>query len=106
MRYRFGEKDSQEEAGTRRQAVALGYDPQKDGAPRVLASGKDELAERILALAREHDVPIEEDPLLAAALSQIELDTEIPPELYLVVAEVFAYLHQIRERINDGEIPT
>ena len=58
-------------------AVALHYD--KKGAPRVVAKGRGELGERIVELAREHGVPIEENEVLAGALSQVELDDEIPP---------------------------
>ena len=60
-------------------AVALQYD--HPGTPRVTAAGRGAVAEAILAAAREHDVPIEENPALAEALSQVELDTEIPEAL-------------------------
>ncbi len=76
-------------------ATALAYDPQADNAPRVVASGRGKSAEKILALAREHNVPVYEDAELTAALALINLDEEIPPELYLVVAEVLAYLYRV-----------
>lgn len=82
----------------RQQAVALGYD-QEDEAPRVLASGSGKAAERIIDLAQEHGVIIREDPLLVEALTQVELGAVIPPELYLVVAEVFAYVYRIQRRM-------
>ena len=82
----------------RQQAVALGYD-QEDEAPRVLASGAGKAAERIIDLAQEHGVIIREDPLLVEALTQVELGAVIPPELYLVVAEVFAYVYRIQGRM-------
>jgi len=82
----------------RPQAIALGYDPQHDLAPRVLASGQGMIAEQIIAMARAHGIPIREDPLLAAALADVELDAVIPPELYALVAEVFAYIYRIRQQ--------
>jgi flagellar biosynthesis protein len=86
-----------DEASKRPQAVALGYDAAKDAAPRVLASGDGLIAERIIAVAREHGIPIREDAVLTAALATIDLDTTIPPELYSVVAEVLAYVYRVKE---------
>jgi flagellar biosynthesis protein len=82
----------------RPQAVALGYDPEKDDAPRVLASGVGGVAERIVALAKENGILIREDPMLTAALATVDLDTTIPPELYAVVAEVLVYVYRVKER--------
>lgn len=81
-------------------AVALRYDRAQDGAPRVVAKGQGQLAERIVAVAREHGVPLYEDPHLAASLSALDLETEIPPELYRAVAEVLAFLY----RLNAGRL--
>ncbi|MEI7988866.1 MAG: EscU/YscU/HrcU family type III secretion system export apparatus switch protein [Chloroflexota bacterium] len=82
----------------RTEAVALGYDTEEDDAPRILASGKGYIGEKILALAKENKIPIHYDPLLAGALSSLEIDEVIPPELYQVVAEVLAYVYRIREK--------
>lgn len=71
-------------------AVALQYTP--PGAPRVTASGRGKVAEAILQAAKEHDIPIEENPALAEALAQVELDSEIPEQLYRAVAEVLGYV--------------
>jgi flagellar biosynthesis protein len=79
----------------RRVAVALEYDYQ--GAPRVTARGKGHVAEAIVALAREHGVPIEENHILADALSQVELDQEIPEALYRAVADVLNFVLRARE---------
>ncbi len=79
----------------RRRAVALQYDPEEAAAPKVVAEGSGRLAERILELARQHDVPIREDPLLVEALARLEVGETIPPELYLVVAELFAWLYHL-----------
>jgi flagellar biosynthesis protein len=93
-RIRFGneKKKSQGEL----QASALGYDPLKDSAPRVLAKGRGQVAQNIIDLAIANGIPIQEDPILTAALSTIDVNEEIPPELYAVVAEVFAYIYRIR----------
>lgn len=74
-------------------AVALRYDGA--GAPRVTAKGRGEAAERILTLAREHRIPIREDPDLAALLSTVELGDEVPPALYRAVAEVIAFAYRL-----------
>lgn len=77
-------------------AVALSWDG--DGAPRVTAKGRGEIAERILALAREHNVPLREDRALVAVLSKVDLDTQIPPALYKAVAEVIAFAYALQGR--------
>ncbi|MGL5447038.1 MAG: EscU/YscU/HrcU family type III secretion system export apparatus switch protein [Rhabdaerophilum sp.] len=74
-----------------RVAVALQYDF-GDGAPIVTAKGEGHIADKIIATAREHDVAIEENPILAEALSKIDLDTEIPVPLYKAVAEVIGFV--------------
>ncbi len=77
-------------------AVALRYD--HAGAPRVTARGRGAIAARILELAAEHGVPVEEDAALAEALSQVELDREIPIELYEAVAAVLRFILSARGR--------
>jgi flagellar biosynthesis protein len=79
-------------------ATALGYDAEKDEAPRVLASGKGVVAEQILAIAKANGIPIREDPLLAEALAKVDIGDVIPPELYALVAEVLAYIYRIQQR--------
>ncbi len=76
-----------------RVAVALKYDF-GDGAPVVTAKGEGHVAEKIIETAREHDIAIEENPVLAEALSKIDLDTEIPVPLYKAVAEVIGFVLQ------------
>jgi len=80
-------------------AVALRYDRAKDGAPRVVAKGRGQVAENIIALAREHGVPLHEDPNLAAALSALDIETEVPPELYRAVAEVLAFIYRLNGKL-------
>jgi flagellar biosynthesis protein len=70
-------------------AVALHYSG--NGAPRVVAKGGGQVAERIIETAREHNVPLEEDAALASVLSKVDLGREIPRELYVAVANVLAF---------------
>ncbi len=88
----------------RQQAVALGYDPQQDVAPRVLASGQGVIAEQIIALARGSGIPIYEDDALAAVLAKVQLDTAIPPELYALVAEVFVYVMRVSNAVASSSV--
>ncbi|MBQ8821073.1 MAG: EscU/YscU/HrcU family type III secretion system export apparatus switch protein [Lachnospiraceae bacterium] len=74
-----------------KQAIALSYDPDED-APKVIASGKGYLAEKILEKAKEVDVPIHRDDKLADTLSRLEIGDMIPPELYEVVAEILVFV--------------
>lgn len=77
-----------------KQAIALEYDPSEE-APRVIASGKGALAERILEKAKEEKVPIHKDDKLADTLSRLEIGEMIPPELYEVVAEILVFVDQM-----------
>ena len=78
--------------GKPKQAIALAYDPNEDGAPKVIASGKGALAERIIEEARNNDIPVHEDSKLADTLSKLEIGEAIPPELYEVVAEILVFV--------------
>lgn len=80
-----------------RRAIALRYDPEGDpgAAPRVVAAGRGEAAESILALAAEHGVPVRRDRELLGLLAQVDLGREIPLELYAAVAEVLAFLLRV-----------
>jgi flagellar biosynthesis protein len=73
-------------------AVALSYDKSKDAAPRVVATGRGWLGQKIIDVAREHGVPLEQNPELAEALSVLELDEEIPDRLYHVVAQILGFV--------------
>jgi flagellar biosynthesis protein len=78
-----------------RKAVALKYRHGSKAAPSVVAKGKGALAERIIALAREHNIPIREDRNLVEAISTLNLAEEIPPELYKAVAEVLVFIYRL-----------
>jgi len=75
-------------------AVALKYAP-GDAAPTVVAKGRGLIAEEIIARAREHGVYVHESPELVALLSRVDLDQHIPPELYVAIAELLAWLYAI-----------
>lgn len=82
-------------------AVALRYDA--PNAPRVVATGRGLMGQRIIEAAEAHGVPIERNPVLAQALSTIELDAEIPEQLYVAVAEILAFLLRAAEDGAGGE---
>ncbi len=72
--------------------MALAYDPNEDGAPKVIASGKGFLAEKIIEQARDNKIPVHQDDKLAQTLSKLEIGEMIPPELYEVVAEILVFV--------------
>jgi len=85
------------------QAIALNYN--EVGAnpiPQVTATGQDEIAKQIIELAKEHGIPIHEDPELAVLLSQLELYDDIPESLYQVVAEVLAFAYIVSGKKPKG----
>lgn len=82
----------------RQEAIALSYDPADGTAPKVVAKGKGKIAENILAEAKAHDVPVQEDPTLLELLGQLEIDESIPEELYEAVSEVFAYIYHVDQQ--------
>jgi flagellar biosynthesis protein len=79
-------------------AVALHYDT--SGAPRVVAKGRGSIGEKIIEVAKAHDIPIEENEVLAGALSNVELGDEIPAELYKAVAEVLIFVLRLSGQIR------
>ena len=86
-------------------AIALRYDVGGNGAPRLVAKGADLVAAQIRELAREHKVPILEQPPLARALFySTKLGGEVPRELYTVVAQVLAYVYQLRTMMATGHL--
>ena len=81
-----------------KKAVALGYNRQKDNAPKVLATGSGEVAKNIINLAKSHDIPIKEDADLVEILSKVDLNEEVPPNLYKAVAEIFNFLYRMTNK--------
>ena len=86
---------------TLRNAVALTY-TQTDAAPRVVAKGRGLVAEQIIARAKEHGVYVHESPELVSLLMQIDLDQRIPPQLYVAVSELLAWIY----RLESGQAMT
>jgi len=82
-------------------AVALSYQPGSDEAPRVVAKGEKELARRIIEIARENGIAVERDADLAALLSAVDLDREIPAEAFAAVAEILGYLYRVNGRVDE-----
>ncbi len=83
--------------GKRKSAVSLKYDAAKGKAPKVTAKGEGLVAERIIALARENGIPIQENPDLVQVLSQVELNQEIPASVYQIVAELLAFVYRLNQ---------
>jgi flagellar biosynthesis protein len=81
-------------------AVAIVYDEKDATAPRIVASGKGIVAEKIIATAREAGIHIKEDPNLVEILAKIPLGNEIPVELYQTVAEVLAFVYQVNNKFK------
>ncbi len=79
-----------------KQAIALEYEP-GDVAPKVIASGRGALAEKIIEKAKESDVPLHQDSKLANTLSKLEIGDYIPPELYEVVAEILVFVDEMEK---------
>jgi len=91
-------RDTSDNKTTRHKAVALRYDPDDEAAPRVIAKGAGLTAERIIDVAREHNIHVHNDPELVNVLSKLDVDTLIPEALYVAVAEVLAFVY----RLNDS----
>ncbi len=84
-------------------AVALSYDG--ESAPKVSASGINDIAEEIVRIAKEHNVHLHDDPVLARMLATLELGTEIPRELYLIIAEVIAFAYYLQDKVPKDWTP-
>ncbi len=94
--------DIKERKNKPKQAIALSYDP-GDDAPKVVASGRGLLADKIIEKAQEFDVPIHRDDKLADTLSRLEIGEMIPPELYEVVAEILIFvdsMDKLKSKMN------
>lgn len=87
-----------------REAIALAY-RQSDAAPRVVAKGKGLIADEIIARAKEHGVFVHESPELVALLTQVDIDEHIPPQLYLAVAELLAWLYRVENGNESPQLP-
>jgi flagellar biosynthesis protein len=82
-----------------KKAVALKYEMEKDRAPRVTAKGKGLIAQRIIEIAEENNIPLHQDKELTQVLEALDLDTEIPTELFRAVAEVLAFIYRMNKKM-------
>lgn len=80
---------------TPKKAAALRYNNVKDSAPKLIAKGSGEVARKIIEIAKEHGIHIEEDQALVEVLSTLDLYQEIPPDLYKAVAEILAFIYML-----------
>ncbi len=80
---------------TYKKAVALKYDRQKEDTPKVTAKGQGRVAEKIIELAKKNNIPIKDDPDLIEVLSSLEINEEIPSEIYVAVAELLAFVYSM-----------
>ncbi|MFH1624659.1 MAG: EscU/YscU/HrcU family type III secretion system export apparatus switch protein [Pseudomonadota bacterium] len=79
-----------------RKAVALKYTPHEDAAPKLAAKGRGVVAEKIIEIARKHNIPVKNDPELIEILCLLDYDEEIPPSVYQVVAEILAFVYSLK----------
>jgi len=86
-----------------KKAVALKYEPVADNAPRVTAKGSGAVAHKIIELAKKHGIPVKDDPDLVEVLAKLDLNEEIPPELYIIVAELLSFLYKINGKRGAAE---
>jgi flagellar biosynthesis protein len=84
-------------------AVALGYDKKNDPAPKVIATGKGELAEQIINIARDNNIPIHQNADLVQVLSVLSVNQFIPIEVYGAVAEILSYIYKKNEQIKQAK---
>lgn len=88
----------------RTSAVAIAYDT-ADAAPRVVAKGYGTVAENIMRTAQDHGLYVHESPELVGLLMQVDLDKHIPPELYLAVAQLLAWLYKLESQPEESNLP-
>ncbi|MDY0188769.1 MAG: EscU/YscU/HrcU family type III secretion system export apparatus switch protein [Syntrophus sp. (in: bacteria)] len=93
--------DPMEEPKKRRVAAAIRYDGTRDAAPRVTARGQGMIADRIIELAMKNGIPIKNDPALVQILSKLDIDEQIPEELYRAVAEILSFIYSVNSDYRD-----
>lgn len=82
----------------RKSAAAIKYDANIDNAPRLIAKGKGAVAERILELADELKIPVHRDPDLIEVLGKLNLNEEVPPEVYAVIARILSFVYKLNNK--------
>lgn len=83
-----------------KKAVALSYDEERDAAPVIVASGMGHMAEKIVETARESGVPVYEDNSLATVLSQLQLGSQVPEQLYQAIVDIYVYFLRFADKKN------
>ncbi|MFC5532428.1 EscU/YscU/HrcU family type III secretion system export apparatus switch protein [Cohnella yongneupensis] len=96
-------RDDDKPTSLPKKAVALKYMPDKRAAPVIVAKGQGVIADEILRRAQENGVPIQEDSSLVEVLSKLDLEQEIPPELYRLVAEILSFVYRSDQRASNSE---
>jgi flagellar biosynthesis protein len=99
---RLGELEKNPMENDRKKAAALKYSSGVDSAPRLVARGRGLVAEKIIETAREHNIPLKEDPPLVEVLSTLDLYQEIPSALYKAVAEVLIFIYKMNNKVLTG----
>lgn len=92
---------SKYESHKRKGAVALGYNPEKDRSPKIIAKGYGDIAEKIIRKAEENEIIVKQDPALFESLAVLEPGDEIPLKLYRVVAELLVYIYKINGNLSN-----
>ena len=105
LRLMSDEYELTEEELSKKKAVALKYDPAKNIAPKVVAKGKGHVAESILQAAQQNKIPVYQNKSLVNMLMALELDREIPAELYTTVAEGLAYVYRVDKKHKKSDLP-
>jgi flagellar biosynthesis protein len=95
IKRRMGELSNQDKENL--QAIAIQYDQSSKKAPRIVASGRGKVAQKILTLAEENDIPMVEDSNLSKLLSSLKIKSEIPPKLFKVIAEILAFIFYLEK---------
>ena len=86
----------------RKGAIALGYNNKKDDAPKIIAKGFGEVSEKMLKIARENNIMIQDDRLLFESLFKLEVGADIPVKMYQVIAGLLAYVYKINNKYKRG----
>ncbi|MDA8170757.1 MAG: EscU/YscU/HrcU family type III secretion system export apparatus switch protein [Nitrospiraceae bacterium] len=89
--------------GKMKKAAALRYKKEEDPAPVLVAKGQGKMAEKIIQLAREHGIPLKEDTKVVELLSALDVNQEIPPELYKAVAEILVFIYGMSRKQKPRE---
>lgn len=84
----------------KKSAIAINYDKEKDIAPKIVAKGKGVIAEKIIDIAKQNNIPLYEDLDLIEVLSKVDVGQEIPPQLYKLIAEVLIYIYKSNNKIG------